>query len=67
MDVHAARVARRNASAKTPHVNTCHDARMDSKVLPEHLQPLMEWIAEVISTREREELDAAIYEYCVIT
>ena len=39
---------------------------MDPKYLPEHLQPLMEhveWISEDITTRDREELAAAIYEY----
>ncbi len=35
---------------------------MDPKDLPEQLQPLMEWIAEDISTRECEELAAALYE-----
>ncbi len=39
------------------------DARLDPKDLPEHLQPLMEWIAKDITPREREELAAAIYEY----
>ena len=43
--------------------NECLDVRLDSKDLPEHLQPLMEWIAEDITPREREELAAAIYEY----
>ncbi len=51
----------KGASAKTP--NACDDVRMDPKGLPEHLQPLMEWISEDITTREREELAAAIYQY----
>ncbi len=50
----------KGASAKTP--NARDDTCMDPKDLPEHLQPLMEWISEDI-TREREELAAAIYEY----
>ncbi len=37
--------------------------RLDPKDIPEHLQPLMEWIAEDITSRELEELAAAIYEY----
>ncbi len=36
---------------------------LDPKDLPEQLQPLMEWISEDITAREREELAAAIYEY----
>ncbi len=36
---------------------------MDPKDLPEHLQPLMEWVAEDISTRERGELAENIYKY----
>ncbi len=51
----------KGASTKTP--NARDDARMDPKNLPEHLQPLMEWISEDITTREGEELAAAIYEY----
>ena len=39
------------------------DACLDPKDLPEHLRPLMEWIAEDISPREWEELAAASYEY----
>ena len=63
MYVYAASVAGRNVSAKTPRVQTCNDAFMDPKDLPENLQPLIEGIAEHIFTREREELAAAIYEY----
>ncbi len=62
MDVCAAGIAGRNASTKTPHVNAHDDAHMDTKDLPENLQPLMEWIAEYISTRESEKLAPAIYE-----
>ncbi len=36
---------------------------MDPKDLPEHLQPLIEWVAEDLTIREREELAAVIYEY----
>ena len=36
---------------------------MDPKDLPEHPQPLMEWISEDITAEEREEVAAAIYEY----
>ncbi len=39
------------------------NACLNPKDLPEHLQPLMEWIAEDITPWEREELAAAIYEY----
>ena len=35
----------------------------DPKDLKEHLQPLIEWISEDITTRECEELAVAIYEY----
>ncbi len=38
------------------------DVRLDPKELLEYLQPLMEWIAEDITTRERGELAAAIYD-----
>ncbi len=60
-DVRATSITGNGASAKTPNVRD--DARMDPKDLPEHLQPLMEWISEDITTRKREELAAAIYEY----
>ncbi len=60
-DVCATGITDKGASAKTP--NACDDTRMDPKDLPQHLQPLMEWISEDITTREREELAAAIYEY----
>ena len=60
-DVRATGIKGKGASTKTP--NARDDARMDPKNLPEHLQPLMEWISEDITTREREELAAAIYEY----
>ncbi len=58
--VHATGIKGKGTSAKTP--NARDDARMDPKNLPEHLQPLMEWISEDVTTREREELAAAIYE-----
>ncbi len=48
---------------KTPCANARDDARMDPKYFSEHMQPFMEWISEDITTREREELAAAIYEY----
>ncbi len=48
---------------KIPRCNECMDTRLNPKDLPEHLQPLMEWIAEDITPGEREELAAAIYEY----
>ncbi len=60
-DVRATSITGKGASAKTP--NARDDARMDPKDLPEYLQPLMEWISEDITTRECEELAAAIYEY----
>ena len=60
-DVRATGIKGKGASTKT--LNARDDARMDPKNLPEHLQPLMEWISEDITTREREELAAAICEY----
>ena len=36
---------------------------LSPKGLPEHVQPLMEWITEDISTGECEELAAASFEY----
>ena len=41
--VHATGIKGKGTSAKTP--NARDDARMDPKNLPEHLQPLMEWIS----------------------
>ncbi len=35
---------------------------MDLKDLPEHLQPLMEWVAEDLTIRDWEEFAVAIYE-----
>ncbi len=61
-DVRAAGTKGRNAPAETPRVNA-RDVRMDQNDLPEHLHPLMQWIAKDISMREREELAAVIYEY----
>ena len=48
---------------KLPRRNERQDVRMNPKDLPEHLQPLMEWVAEDLTVREREELAGAIYEY----
>ena len=62
-DVRATGVTSKSASAKTPRINARDDTRMDPKDLPEHLQPLMEWISEDITTHELKELAAAIYEY----
>ncbi len=42
--------------------NTCTDARMDPKDLPEQLQPLMAHCEE-LTLRECEELAVAIYKY----
>ena len=39
------------------------DVCMDPKDLCEHLQPLMEGLAEYLTLQEREELAVAIYEY----
>ncbi len=36
---------------------------MHPKDLPEHLQPLMEWVANDLTIHDREELAATIYEY----
>ncbi len=60
-DVRATGIKGKGASAKTP--NACDNACMDPKDLPEHLQPLMEWISEDITTPEGEELAVEIYEY----
>ncbi len=46
-----------------PHHNERQDVRMNPKDLLEHLQPLMEWVAEDLTVREQEELVGAIYEY----
>ena len=62
-DVRATGIMSKSASAKTTNTNARDDERMDPKDLPEHLQPLVEWISEDITTQEREELAAAIYEY----
>ncbi len=48
---------------KIPRHHERMDARLNPKDPPEHLQPLMEWIAEDITPQEREELAAAIYKY----
>ncbi len=45
------------------HSNMRTDTHMDTKDLPEHLQPLMEGLAEDITLREHQELAAVIYEY----
>ncbi len=62
-DVRATGITSRSASAKTARAKARDDVRMDPTDLPEHLQPPMEWISEDITTREREELAGAIYEY----
>ena len=62
-DVSAIGIRSKSASAKTPHDNAHDDACMDPKDLQEHLEPIVEWISEDITTREREEPTAAIYEY----
>ncbi len=61
MDDRSTGIMGKVASAKTP--NARDEVRMDPRDLPEHLQPLMEWISEDITTRACEELAAAIYEY----
>ncbi len=45
-----------------PRHNERLDARINPKDLPQHLQPLMEWVAEDLTICEREELAVAIYE-----
>ncbi len=62
-DVRATCITGKCASAKIRRANARDDAPMDPKDLPEHLQPLMEWISEDITTREREELAVAIHGY----
>ncbi len=62
-DVRATGITSKSASAKTPNANTRDDVRMGPKDLPEHLQPLMEWISEDITTRDSEKLAAASCEY----
>ncbi len=63
MDVCATSIMSKSASIKTSRANAHDVTRMDPKDLPEHLQPLMEWIYEDITARECEELAAAIYEH----
>ncbi len=63
LDVQTAAKTSAGTGKKLPHHNERLDALLDPKDLPEHLQPLMEWIAEDITPRERGELAAAIYEY----
>ncbi len=63
LDVRTAAKTSKGTGNKPPRHNECLDARLDPKDLSEYLQPLMEWIAEDITPREREELAAAIYEY----
>ncbi len=48
-DVRATGITGKGASAKKP--NARDDVRMDPKDLPEHLQPLMEWISEDMNAR----------------
>ncbi len=62
-DVRATGIASRNVSAQMLHDFACDYVPMDSKDLPEDLQPLMEWTSEDITTREHEEPAVAIYEY----
>ena len=62
-DVRATGITGKSTSARTSRANARDDARMDPKDLPEHLQPLMEWILEDITTRECKELAEAIYKY----
>ncbi len=50
-DVCAKGITSRGASAKTPLADAHNDMRMDLKDLPEHLQPLMEWISDNINRR----------------
>ncbi len=45
-----------------PRCNERLDACMDLKDLTEHLQPLMEWVAEDLTICGREELAVTIYE-----
>ena len=63
LDVRTAATTNAGTGTKLPRGNERLDARLNPKDLPEHLQPLMEWIAEDITPREREELAVAIYEY----
>ncbi len=45
-DVRCMGITSKSTSAKTTRANAHDDARMDPKDLPEHLQPLMEWISD---------------------
>ncbi len=63
LDVRMAAKTSAGTGNKLPRRNERLDARLDPKDLPEHLQPLMGWIAEDITPLEREGLAAAIYEY----
>ncbi len=61
-DFRATGITSKGASTKTSHANARDATHMNPKNLPEHLQPLMEWISKDITTQECEELAAAIYE-----
>ncbi len=67
LDMRTAATTSAGTGNKLPRYNECLDACLDKKYLLEHLQPFMEWIAEDITPREREELAAAIYEYNVFS
>ncbi len=60
-ELRAAGITGKGASTKTHKARD--DVHIDPMDVPEQLQPLMEWISEYITTREREELAEAIYEY----
>ncbi len=63
LDVHTTFNKGGGQGGNLPHRNERLDVHMDLKDLPEHLQPLMEWVAEDLTICEREELAAAIYDY----
>ena len=63
MDVHATATMSKGTCTKITCDNAHDDSCMDPKDLSEHLQPPMEWLSEDITTRECEELAAAICEY----
>ncbi len=61
VDVHTTVTKDGGKGGSLPHRNERQDAHMNPKDLPEHLQPLMEWVAEDLTVCEREELAGAIY------
>ena len=49
-DVRVTGIMSKSTSAKTPHTNAHDDVRVEPKDLPEHMQCLMEWMSEDVTT-----------------